>query len=102
MAFKKGNSGNPTGRPAGSSNKAACDLRQWINNFIEGNREQIEKDWQALEPKDRLIMFERLLKYSLPTLQAKNLNAEVNTDRSAVILTKEQIKEIHDALEAEY
>lgn len=31
---------------------------------------QLEKDWKNLSPKDRVIMFERLLKYSLPALSS--------------------------------
>lgn len=51
-------------------------MRDWINNFINDNREQIKKDWQTLEPKDRIVLFEKLLKYSLPTLQATSLTTD--------------------------
>ena len=64
------------GRQAGTPNKSTNQLRQWITDFIEGNRTQIQKDWQALDPKDRLVMFERLLKYTLPTLQATSLTTD--------------------------
>lgn len=74
MPFKKGQSGNKAGRPKRSTNKATTDLRKWVNEFIEDNRDQIKKDWKALEPSQRIIMFEKLLKYSLPTLQATSLD----------------------------
>lgn len=74
MPFKKGQSGNKAGRPKRSTNKATTDLRTWLTSFIESNRKQIEKDWLLLEPKDRLILFERLLKFTLPTLQATSLD----------------------------
>lgn len=64
--FKKGEGGRRKGVP----NKATIELRQWISNFIDDNREQIQKDWQKLKPKDRIILFEKLLKYRLPTLQS--------------------------------
>lgn len=67
--------GNP-GRPKGTKNKLTHDLRQWITDFVEGNTEQIQKDWQALKPKDSLVMFERLLKYTLPQLQATSLTTD--------------------------
>ena len=76
MAFKKGQSGNPNGRKVGTANKATTDLRQWVSNFIDDNREQIQKDWQALDPKDRILMFEKLLKYTLPTLQAVQMDVK--------------------------
>lgn len=71
-SFKKGQGGRKPGAP----NKATKDLRQWINRFIDSQTEQIQKDWQALEPKDRIVLFEKLLKYVLPTLQATSLDID--------------------------
>ncbi|MEO6232885.1 MAG: hypothetical protein ABJB11_19715 [Ferruginibacter sp.] len=79
MPFKKNISGNPGGRKKGTVNKTTIDLRQWINSFIDENRSQIKKDWKGLEPKDRIILFEKLLKYSLPTLQATSLTTDFQT-----------------------
>lgn len=67
---------NPNGRPKGIPNKSTNELRQWISEFIEGQREQIISDWQALEPKDRIIMFEKLMRFVLPTLQATTLQTD--------------------------
>ncbi|MEO9146188.1 MAG: DUF5681 domain-containing protein [Ginsengibacter sp.] len=92
MAFKKGISGNPTGRPKGANNKATSDLRTWINQFIDENREQIKDDWKKLDAKDRLLMFEKLLKYSIPALQATSL--DLNFEK----LTDEQLDEIINRL----
>lgn len=69
----KGYTNNPNGRPKGVPNKVTSDLRQWITNFLEDNLEQIQQDWTTLEPRDRIVLFEKLLKYALPTLQATSL-----------------------------
>ena len=76
MAFKQGESGNKTGRPKGVPNKATGSLREFINELVNENREQVKEDFKALEPKDRIAMFEKLLRYSLPTLQSTTLQAE--------------------------
>ena len=75
--MKKGRTNNPNGRPIGIPNKKTQDLRKWINEFISINTIQIEKDWKTLDPKERIMLFEKLLKYSLPTLQAVGL-ADLN------------------------
>lgn len=92
MAFKKGISGNAKGRPTGTANKATGNLRNWITNFIDSNKEQISEDWQTLEPKERIIQFERLLKYALPTLQATTLNTDFEN------LTDSQLEQVINEL----
>ena len=86
--FRKGEGGRPKGKP----NKITLTLRDWINEFIDYNREQIQADWQALEPKDRLLMFEKLLKYALPSLQATSLTTDFEK------LTDDQLDTIIDRL----
>lgn len=96
MPQPKGKTGNPNGRPKGTPNKASKDLRQWINTFIDRNTDQIEEDWKALEPKDRIVLFEKLLKYSLPTLQATSLTTDFER------MTDEQIDTIINKLSEQY
>jgi hypothetical protein len=76
MPFKKGESGNIAGRPIGTPNKSTSTLRDWITDFLEENKDKVREDWLLLEPKDRIVLFEKLLKYSLPTLQSTTLSTE--------------------------
>lgn len=76
MRYTKGQSGNPNGRPVGSANRSSSKLRDWITAFLEDNKDQIAEDWKALEPRDRIVLFEKLLKYSLPTLQSTTLQTD--------------------------
>ena len=80
------------GRPKGTPNKITTELREWIGNFIDNNRERIQQDWETLEPKDRIVLFEKLLKYALPTLQATSLTTDFEK------LTDEQLNTIIDNL----
>ena len=82
------------GRPKGSSNKLTADLRRWITNFLESNIEQLEKDWTQIRPKDRILIYEKFLKYVLPTLQSTQQESEF--DR----LPDDQLDDIIDALKS--
>lgn len=82
------------GRQAGTPNKTTSTVRNWIVELINNNREQIEQDLQQLEPKDRLLMFERLLPYILPkTVQATDVEGAAYT-RNDVVTT--EIWRVHD------
>jgi hypothetical protein len=89
MPYKKGESGNLSGRPVGASNKSTNKLRDWITDFLDNNKERVREDWLLLEPKDRIVLFEKLLKYSLPTLQATTISTEfesmTDTDLDKII-----------------
>ena len=86
--FKKGEGG----RPKGKANKVTGNLRDWIANFIDSNRDQIQADWLKLDAKDRIVMFEKLLKYTLPTLQATAFSTDFDS------LTDSQLDKIIDEL----
>ncbi len=68
--MEKGHTNNPNGRPKGIPNKVTQNMREWISALIDNNREQIEEDLKALEPKERVQMFERLMQYVVPKQQA--------------------------------
>ncbi len=93
MPFKKGLSGNNLGRPIGARGKN--NLREFITEFLEENTERIKKDFELLEPKDRIVLFEKLLKYSLPTLQATTLST--NLDKLSDIELDTIIEELKQA-----
>jgi hypothetical protein len=75
--FAKGHKGF---KPKGATNKAAGALRTRINKFLSDNWEQIEQDFQQLEPKERLIFYERIMRYGLPQLQSIQYTAMIEKD----------------------
>lgn len=77
MAFKKGNSGNPKGRPAGSANKTTEAIRATINKFISENLQEVQFEYNSLESKDKLDFLNKLLAFVLPKLQAVEMDATV-------------------------
>jgi len=88
--FKKGEGGRPKGKP----NKTTTDLRQFVTSLLDKNRLQIEKDFLALEPKDRVQAYERLLKFVLPTLAAVQVQTEFDN------LSDQDLDKIIDNLKA--
>ena len=92
MGLKKGQVNNPTGRPKGSPNKVTEAMRENINVFLNANWQTIQNDFKALEPKDRLTFYEKLLKYTLPTLQAQSITTDFEK------MTDEQLDQIIERL----
>jgi hypothetical protein len=87
MSRKKG-AVKTGGRTKGTPNRVTTDLRTWINELLDSNREQIIKDLKQLEPQQRVMFFEKLLCYSLPKLQSVEAKIELNS------LTDEQLDKI--------
>lgn len=85
------------GRQKGTPNRVTRDLREWVARLIDDNRDQLEDDLQALDPKERLDVVEKYMQYVLPRRQA--VRADVSVDE----LSDEQIdaivKRLADGLE---
>lgn len=64
------------GREQGTPNKLTFDLRERISDFLNDNWEQVEKDFKDLEPEKRVLLFEKLLQYTLPRMQATQLTVK--------------------------
>lgn len=76
------------GRQKGTPNRVTRDLREWVARLIDDNRDQLEDDLQALDPKERLDVVEKYMQYVLPRRQA--VRADVSVDE----LSDEQIDAI--------
>jgi len=88
MGLKKGQTNNVSGRPKGTPNKITTDLRQWINELLNDNRQTFEADLKKLEPHQRVAVFEKILSYALPKLQSVEAKIDLNN------LTDEQLNTI--------
>ena len=84
MTHKKGHTNNPNGRPKGKPNKVTGELKTWVHELIDGNRETIKTDLQAIEPAQRLAILEKLMSYCIPKQQAIDVKAQVNAEYEAL------------------
>ncbi|MDR2806525.1 MAG: hypothetical protein LBB85_13020 [Dysgonamonadaceae bacterium] len=96
MAQKKGQTGNPGGRPKGRPNKTTAEVKMWIAGLIGKNQRQLEKDLKVLEPKDRWIVIEKLLQYTVPKMQSVEAKIDLNrlTDEQLNMIINELIKDL--------
>ena len=66
MAFKKGQSGNPNGRPKGSTNEKTAYIRDWVISVIGSNGQRLAQNFQRLSRKEQWRVITQLLPYVLP------------------------------------
>lgn len=66
MAQKKGQTGNPNGRPIGAKNKNPNELKEWMRKLILDNQQQFIEDLKAVSEKERLDILTRLAVHLTP------------------------------------
>lgn len=75
------------GRKAGTPNKVTGDLRQFVNDLLNENRSQIIDDLKAVEPAERLRVYEKLLNYAVPKINRTELEAGENLAKQITGMT---------------
>ncbi|MBP5421905.1 MAG: hypothetical protein J6Y78_05620 [Paludibacteraceae bacterium] len=86
--MEKGQTNNPNGRPKGTPNKITQDMRGFLRDVIDKNRKQMVRDLAVLEPKDRLIILEKLMQYVIPKQSQTKIEETLNG------LTDEQVNRV--------
>ncbi len=82
------------GRSLGTPNKLTKELRERISDFLNDNWEQVEKDFKVLEPEKRVLIFEKLLSYTLPKMQSVQMSAEITDSVEKIDLSKLSTEEL--------
>ena len=74
----KGTTNNPNGRPKGKPNKVTAELKDWMKELIDSNREKLEQDLMKLEPAQRWKLIEKLLGYVVHKMQSVEAKIDFN------------------------
>lgn len=75
----KGKTNNPRGRPKGAKNKATENLKNIVEEFLKNNFKDLQRNYNLLSPKDKLLFIEKLLAYTLPKA-TNNINVDILTE----------------------
>lgn len=71
MTFQKGASGNPDGRPPGSTNRATNKAREAIAKFVDDNADKLQQWLEKIaekDPKQAYDCFMSVVEYHIPKL----------------------------------
>lgn len=74
MGLQKGQTNNPAGRPKGKPNRTTTEIKEMINQFISCNLEDLQENYDKMEPEKKLLFLEKLLKFSIPTQSQNEIN----------------------------
>jgi hypothetical protein len=92
MGLRKGQTNNPGGRPKGQRNKVTKETRIFIQRFVAKNSRRLQKDFELLDPFQRVTVMERLFAYTAPKMSTVESNVTVEN------LTEAQLDEMFNRI----
>ena len=92
MAFKKGISGNPQGRPVGATSKIGKPVKELLSDFINRKVLELPSIWMKLSAKDQSVLLKDLFPYFMPKMEATSVNLNVSK------LSDEEVTELIERL----
>lgn len=84
MTFVKGQSGNPTGRPRGATNKSTRIISERLKSIIEDNMDKLDEDLANMNSTERVKAMTALMQYVLPKQQSVNLANQIELEYKAL------------------
>jgi hypothetical protein len=80
------------GRTRGQPNRVSSDLREFVTELLNDNRQTIKDDLRKVaDPAQRLSILEKYLQYSLPKLQSVDVTAQIEAQVNAEYVALENL-----------
>ena len=73
------------GRSIGTPNQTTAEVREKFSLLLENNIDNIQRDIDLLEPKDRIKTILELAKFVIPVLRSTELIAETENNFQPII-----------------
>lgn len=89
--YKKGESGNPNGRPKGAVARTTREMKEALQLIIDNNLYRLQEDLDKMSPGIRWTVLEKLKKYVIPTMSQTKIDAEVSGDINIKITFEDDI-----------
>ena len=83
--FKKGQSGNPNGRPKGSLNRSTEQMKLTIARAVNDQLSELKKDLDEIrkdDPAKALALSIKLMEYTIPKLKAMDVKLDADVRQS--------------------
>lgn len=95
--FKKGESGNPKGRPRGSTGEKTKYIRDWITSLVGSNAQSLSENFKHLPSKEKWRVITQLMPYVIP----KQTETKSKSGRNFSQLSDEQVDNIISQISTE-